>query len=165
MPESLSTCLWFDDQAEEAARFYTSVFKRSRITTVTRYGEAGREIHRGKPGTVFTVEFEIEGRPFTALNGGPLFSFSPAVSLVVVCRNQKEIDYYWSRLARGGPKQAQQCGWLKDRFGLSWQVVPGDLKRWLGGRDRARWDRVMVALLRMKKLNIAKLKKAAGKAP
>lgn len=163
MPQTLSTCLWFDAQAEQAARFYTSVFRRSRITNITRYGEAGREIHHGKPGAVFTVEFELGGRPFTALNGGPLFSFTPAVSLVVVCKTQREIDYYWSRLSKGGPKQAQQCGWLKDKFGLSWQVVPADLKKWMGGRDRGTWDRVMTVLLKMKKLNIAKLKKAAGK--
>jgi predicted 3-demethylubiquinone-9 3-methyltransferase (glyoxalase superfamily) len=161
MPRTLSTCLWFDHQAEEAAKHYTSIFKGSRILNVTRYGEAGRDLHGGKPGSVLTVRFELEGCPFTALNGGPLFTFNPSVSIVVSCRTQKEIDYYWKRLSKGGPAEARQCGWLKDKFGLSWQVVPADLGDWMSSRDRAKADRVMNAILKMKKLDIAKLKKAA----
>lgn len=163
MPDRLqriSPCLWFDHQAEEAANFYVSIFPNSRITRITRYGEAGREIHGQAPGTVLTVDFELDGNTLTALNGGPLFRFNEAVSLMVRCESQEEVDRYWDALSAGGDPKAQQCGWLKDKFGLSWQVVPSVLVDLLHDPDPARSSRVMTALLQMKKLDIAKLKQA-----
>jgi predicted 3-demethylubiquinone-9 3-methyltransferase (glyoxalase superfamily) len=157
--QRITPCLWFDGQAEAAANFYTSVFPNSRITAVSRYGEAGREIHGQAPGTVLTIAFELDGIGFTALNGGPRFRFNEAISLQVNCDSQDEIDHYWSRLGDGGEPRAQQCGWLKDRFGLSWQVVPSSMARLLtsGG---ARAERVMTAVLGMKKIEIAELERA-----
>ncbi len=161
-------CLWFDTQAEEAARFYTGIFENSRIGAIGRYGEAGREVH-GKPaGSVMTVEFELDGQPFTALNGGPHFTFNEAVSFQILCRTQEEVDYYWSRLSEGGNPNAQQCGWLKDRYGVSWQVVPAVLATMMSDPDRGKAGRVMEALLTMKKLDIAALERAfagGGSAP
>ena len=125
LKQRIAPCLWFDSQAEQAAAFYISVFKNSRIVNVSRYTEAGRETHQRPAGSVMTVTFELDGQPFTALNGGPVFKFNEAISLQVHCDNQKEIDYYWNALSKGGDPNAQQCGWLKDQFGLSWQVVPG----------------------------------------
>jgi predicted 3-demethylubiquinone-9 3-methyltransferase (glyoxalase superfamily) len=159
-PRKITTCLWFDSQAEEAARFYTSIFKNSSIGTITRYGDAGKEVHGRPAGSVMTVSFELEGRPFTALNGGPLFKFTEAVSFVIHCRTQDEVDYFWERLSAGGDPKAQQCGWLKDRYGLSWQVVPEALFEMLGGSDAAKSQRVMTALLEMKKFDLAELKRA-----
>jgi predicted 3-demethylubiquinone-9 3-methyltransferase (glyoxalase superfamily) len=153
-------CLWFDSQAEEAAKFYVSVFERSRITGRTRYGKEGQEVHGGKPGSVLTVAFELDGQPFTTLNGGPLFRFTEAVSFQVMCETQDEIDRYWSKLSAGGDEKAQQCGWLKDKYGLSWQVVPAELPALIGDPDRAKAGRVMKALLPMKKLDIKALKQA-----
>ena len=127
--QMITPCLWFDSQAEEAAGFYTAIFKKSRILTISRYGEAGREVHGKAPGTVMTVAFELDGQRFTALNGGPLFKFNEAVSFQVNCRTQEEVDYYWEKLSAGGDEKAQQCGWLKDRYGLSWQVVPAGWAR------------------------------------
>jgi predicted 3-demethylubiquinone-9 3-methyltransferase (glyoxalase superfamily) len=159
-PQAIIPCLWFDTQAEEAARFYTSIFKNSQILAITRYGEAGREIH-GKPaGTVMTVEFELNGQPFTALNGGPHFKFNEAISFQIMCRTQEELDYYWNRLGEGGDPKAQQCGWLKDKYGLSWQVVPTGMVEMLNDPDREKADRAMEAMLQMKKLDIAALKRA-----
>ena len=155
-------CLWFDSQAEEAARFYTGVFPNSKIGPVTRYGEAGREIHGRKPGSVMTVSFELDGREFTALNGGPLFKFNEAISFQVMCETQADVDYFWDKLSAGGDPKAQQCGWLKDRFGVSWQVVPTVLMELLNDPDRARTDRVMQALFPMRKIDIAALRKAAA---
>src|SRR5262245_53508886 len=123
----ITPCLWFDDQAEPAAGFYTSIFPNSKIGRIARYGEAGFEIHRRPAGTVLTVAFELNGQPFTALNGGPVFKFNEAVSFQIECDSQEEIDYYWEKLGAGGDKKAQQCGWLKDKFGLSWQVNPAIL--------------------------------------
>jgi len=163
--QRISPCLWFDDQAEEAARFYTSIFGNSRITHIARYGEAGHEFHGKPPGSVMTVEFELDGQTFTALNGGPVFRFNEAVSLQVFCRDQQELDYFWNSLSAGGDESAQQCGWLKDRFGLSWQVVPAELQELVGDGDSARGQRVMQALLRMKKLDIGALRRAAGAQP
>lgn len=160
--QRISPCLWFDDQAEEAARFYTSIFGNSRITRITRYGEAGREFHGKPPGSVMTVEFELDGQAFTALNGGPMFRFTEAISLQVFCSDQKELDYFWDSLSAGGDEAAQQCGWLKDRFGLSWQIVPAELPDLIAEGDSARGQRVMQALLPMKKLDIAVLRRAAG---
>lgn len=158
----ITPCLWFDQQAEEAANYYVGIFPRSRITAVSRYGEAGREVHGMAAGTVLTVAFELDGQAFTALNGGPAFRFSEAVSFQVQCDTQEEIDYYWDRLGAGGDELARQCGWLKDRYGASWQVVPRRLQALLTGRDAARTDRVMEALLRMKKLDLEALVHAAG---
>jgi predicted 3-demethylubiquinone-9 3-methyltransferase (glyoxalase superfamily) len=153
-------CLWFDSQAEEAAKFYVSVFERSRITGITHYGTEGQEVHGGKPGSVLTVAFELDGEPFTALNGGPLFRFTEAVSFQVMCETQDEVDRYWSKLSAGGDEKAQQCGWLKDQYGLSWQVVPAVLPALIGDPDPAKAGRVMKALLPMKKLDIKALKRA-----
>lgn len=153
----ITPCLWFDSEAEEAARFYTSIFPNSKITATSRYTEAGREQH-GKPaGTVMTVAFELNGQPFTGLNGGPTFKFNEAVSFQVECATQDEVDYYWDHLGAGGPPEAQMCGWLKDKFGLSWQIVPKIITELLGDSDSAKSGRVMQALLQMKKLDIATL--------
>jgi predicted 3-demethylubiquinone-9 3-methyltransferase (glyoxalase superfamily) len=156
----IAPCLWFDDQAEEAARFYTSIFSNSRIGTVTRYGEAGHEIHGRPPGTVMTVSFELDGQPFTALNGGPVFKFNEAISFQVMCETQEEVDDYWEKLSAGGDEKAQQCGWLKDRFGVSWQVVPELVTRLVSDPDSEKSQRAMQALLQMKKLDIAGLERA-----
>jgi len=158
--QKITPCLWFDTQAEEAAKFYIAVFDNSRIVNTTRYGKAGYEFHKRPPGSVMTVEFEFGGQPFTALNGGPVFKFNEAVSLQIMCDTQKEVDYYWERLSQGGDKNAQQCGWLKDRFGLSWQVVPAILPKMLADPDPEKSERVMTALLKMKKLDIDALKRA-----
>lgn len=156
--QKITPCLWFDDQAEEAARFYTSVFRDSRVLNITRYGEAGHEVHGRSAGTVMTVEFEIQGQKFTALNGGPQFRFTEAISLAVDCADQEEVDRYWSALSDGG--EEGPCGWLKDRYGLSWQVVPRTLPELLSSADADRAGRVMEAMLRMKKIDIAALKAA-----
>ena len=159
--QKIAPCLWFDDQAEEAAKYYCGIFKSSRIVTVTRYGKAGYEVHRRPAGSVMVVAFELEGQPFTALNGGPLFKFNEAISLQVYCDTQEEIDYYWERLTVGGDERAQQCGWLKDRYGLSWQVVPSIMQDLVeAGGEKG--DRVMSALLDMKKLDLAALTRAAA---
>jgi predicted 3-demethylubiquinone-9 3-methyltransferase (glyoxalase superfamily) len=146
--------LWFDHQAEEAVGFYTSIFKNSRIVTVTRYGEAGP----GPKGSVMTMEFELEGQKFVALNGGPQFKFTPAISFVVNCETQQEVDELWEKLSEGGAKI--ECGWLQDKYGLSWQIVPTVLLEMLKDADTARSQRVMKAMLQMKKLDIARLEEA-----
>ncbi len=153
-------CLWFDNQAEEAARYYTGIFKDSRIGRISRYTEAGREVHKRPAGSVMTVEFELNGQPFTALNGGPHFKFNEAVSFQIMCRTQEEIDYYWDRLTPGGDPKAQACGWVKDKYGLSWQVVPTVLAELISDPDRDKASRVMEAMLQMKKLDIAALERA-----
>jgi predicted 3-demethylubiquinone-9 3-methyltransferase (glyoxalase superfamily) len=158
--QKITPCLWFDQQAEEAARFYTSIFKNSRIGNISHYGEAGREIHGMPAGTVLTVDFELEGQSFTALNGGPMFKFNEAISFQVHCETQQELDYYWDKLSEGGDKKAQQCGWLKDKYGASWQVVPAVLPKLLMDPDPKKSQRTMQALLQMKKLDIEKLKQA-----
>lgn len=158
--ERITPFLWFGDQAEAAARFYTGVFRNSRIGRISRYGEAGREVHGRPPGSVMVVEFQLEGQTFLALNGGPAFTFNEAVSFAINCDTQEEVDYYWEKLTAGGDPKAQQCGWLKDRYGLSWQVVPTIVAEMLGDPDRARADRVMEAILPMKKIDIAELKRA-----
>lgn len=158
--QKITPCLWFDDQAEEAARFYTSIFPSSRIGEISRYGKEGHEIH-GKPeGSVLTVDFELDGQRFTALNGGPIFRFTEAVSFQISCSSQAEVDHYWQRLSEGGDPQAQQCGWLKDRFGLSWQVVPDLLAKLLSDPDKVKAGRTMQAMLQMQKLDIAALQAA-----
>lgn len=158
--QKIAPCLWFDDQAEPAAELYTGVFPNSRITGVQRYLDVGQEIHGRQPGSVMTVEFELDGQPFTALNGGPLFKFSEAISFQVFCKDQAELDHYWSRLGEGGDPEAQQCGWLKDRFGLSWQVVPVQLLEWIADPDTEKARRVNEVMLRMKKLDIEPLRRA-----
>jgi len=151
----ITPCLWFDGRAEEAVRFYTKVFKNSTRGEVSRYGETGP----GKKGTVMTATFEIEGQEFMALNGGPDFQFSPAISFVVYCKTQKKVDYYWDRLLDGGAPQ--QCGWLTDKFGVSWQIVPTILPELLQDKDAKTRDRVMAAVLKMVKLDVKELKAAA----
>ena len=157
--QRITTCLWFDGRAEEAMEFYTSVFKRSKAGKITRYGEAGP----GAAGSVMTVTFEIDGQEFMGLNGGPQFQFTPAISFVIHCKTQKKVDYYWERLLEGG--SAQQCGWLRDKFGVSWQVVPNALPKMLKDKDPERAQRVMAAMLQMVKLDVKALKTAyKGKA-
>ena len=158
--QRITPCLWFDDQAEEAAAFYTSIFPNSRIVAISRYGEAGREIHGRPAGTVMTVAFELEGQRFTALNGGPVFTFNEAISLQVHCETQAEVDHYWEKLSTGGDPGAQQCGWLKDRYGASWQVVPAVLPEMLADPEAEGSQRAMEAMLTMKKLDIATLERA-----
>jgi predicted 3-demethylubiquinone-9 3-methyltransferase (glyoxalase superfamily) len=158
--EKITPCLWFDSNAEEAVNFYTEIFKHSKIGKVSRYGEAGYEIH-GKPaGTVLTIEFELNGQAFTALNGGPLFKFNEAVSFQVGCESQEEVDYYWLKLSQGGDAKAQQCGWLKDKFGVSWQIVPTALGEMLQSKDAKKSESVMTALLQMRKIDIKTLRQA-----
>ena len=156
--KKITPCLWFDDQGEEAAKFYTAIFPNSRIVAVMLYSEAGQEVHGKKPGSVMTVEFELNGQPFTALNGGPIFKFNEAVSLQVSCDTQDEIDHYWEKLGAGGDPKAQQCGWLKDRYGVSWQIVPAVLPKLMADPGRA--QRVIAALMGMKKLDIHALEAA-----
>jgi predicted 3-demethylubiquinone-9 3-methyltransferase (glyoxalase superfamily) len=157
---TIAACLWFDDRAEEAARFYVGIFKNSRILEIVRYSDAGQEARGRPPGSVMAVSFELDGRPFAALNGGPLFTFSEPISFQIHCETQAEVDHYWSQLSAGGDPSAQQCGWLKDRFGLSWQVVPSVLFTMLRDADSARSKRAMEAMLRMQKLDIAGLQAA-----
>ncbi len=156
--QKITPFLWFDKEAEDAANFYVSLFKNATIESVSRYGEAGQEITGGTPGKVMTVSFTLEGQRFTALNGGPLFKFTEAVSFMVGCDSQEEVDWFWSKLTDGG--QESQCGWLKDRFGLSWQIVPRVLFELIGDKDRAKAARATEAMLKMKKLDIAELRRA-----
>lgn len=153
-------CLWFDSEAEQAATAYAAIFANSRITKVTRYPEAGTEIHGRAAGSVMTVAFELDGQSFTALNGGPMFEFNEAISFEVYCDDQDEIDYYWDKLGAGGDERARQCGWLKDRFGVSWQIVPRALLDMIDGDDPASMERAFAAMLKMKKLDIAELQRA-----
>ena len=155
----ITPCLWFDSEAEAAAQLYTSIFPNSRIKQVSRYTEAGRDKHGREPGSVMVVEFELDGQTFTALNGGPLFKFSEAVSFQVMCDTQEEIDHFWTRLSEGG--RESQCGWLKDRFGLSWQIVPAVLPQLLKeAGDRS--GKIMGAVMQMKKFDLEALKRAAA---
>ncbi|MES2318151.1 MAG: VOC family protein [Pseudomonadota bacterium] len=158
--QNITACLWFDDQAEQAAKYYTSIFPNSRIVTVARYGEAGTDIHGRPPGSVMTVAFELNGHAFTALNGGPVFTFNEAISFQLYCDTQDEIDHYWNHLKEGGPVQAQQCGWVKDRYGVSWQIVPRAMEEMMSSGDPLRADRVMTAMLGMQKLDLAQLQAA-----
>jgi predicted 3-demethylubiquinone-9 3-methyltransferase (glyoxalase superfamily) len=150
--------LWFDDKAEEAAVFYTSIFKNSKIKTIVRYGDSGAEVTGRPKGTVMTVAFQLDGQEFVALNGGPQYKFTEAVSFVVNCQTQEEVDEYWKKLSDGG--QEVQCGWLKDKYGLSWQIVPTILSEMLNDPDPKKADRVMKAMLQMKKIDIKGLKQA-----
>jgi predicted 3-demethylubiquinone-9 3-methyltransferase (glyoxalase superfamily) len=157
---TITPCLWFDNQGEQAAKFYTSIFKNSKITQITRYPEAGQEIHGKEPGSVLTVAFELDGQPFTALNGGPHFKFNEAVSFQVMCETQEEVDYFWDKLSAGGDKNAQQCGWLKDNYGLSWQIVPRKMLEFIADHTSPNGQRAMNAMMGMTKLDIAALEKA-----
>ncbi|PPL01859.1 VOC family protein [Parapedobacter indicus] len=158
--QKITPNLWFDNQAEEAARFYTSVFHDSRIGRTTRYTKEGFEHHQKPEGSVMTIEFIIEGQEFIALNGGPIFTFNEAISLVINCETQEEVDYYWEKLTEGGDERAQVCGWLKDRFGISWQVVPTLLNDMILDPDSAKVNRVLQVMFQSKKLDIARLKSA-----
>jgi predicted 3-demethylubiquinone-9 3-methyltransferase (glyoxalase superfamily) len=159
--QKIVPCLWFDKEAEAAANFYVGIFKNSRILSTSRYGKEGFEIHGREAGTVMTVEFELEGQKFVGLNGGPQFKFSEAISFQVFCEGQKEVDYFWSQLTAGGGQEGP-CGWLKDKFGLSWQVVPTELIDMLKDKDAAKAQRVTKAFLQMKKFDIEALKKASA---
>jgi predicted 3-demethylubiquinone-9 3-methyltransferase (glyoxalase superfamily) len=152
-------CLWFDKEAEPAAEHYVAIFENSRILSTTRYGKAGNDIHGKDAGSVMTVDFELEGQKFVALNGGPQFKFSEAISFQIFCETQQEIDYYWSRLTAGGGQEGP-CGWLKDKFGLSWQVVPAALMEMLKGGNAEKSQRVTKAFMQMKKFDIDALQKA-----
>jgi predicted 3-demethylubiquinone-9 3-methyltransferase (glyoxalase superfamily) len=158
--QRITPCLWFDDQAEQAVGFYTAIFPKSKVVAISRYGAEGREIHGKPPGSVLTVAFELDGQAFTALNGGPIFKFTEAVSLQVACETQAEVDHYWAKLSEGGDPAAQQCGWLKDRYGLSWQVVPRVLMEMMSGPVSDKSERVMKAIFQMKKLDIDTLERA-----
>ncbi|MGA9334661.1 MAG: VOC family protein [Rudaea sp.] len=158
MSTRVTPCLCFDSQAEDAATFYVSIFKRSKLGKISRYTEAGREIHGKAPGSVMTVQFELDGNAFTALNAGPQFTFSEAISFQVDCADQHEIDYFWARLGDGG--EPGPCGWLKDKFGLSWQIVPTILPQLLANAENPGTQRVMLALMQMGKLDIAGLQRA-----
>lgn len=157
--QEITPCLWFDGNAEGAVRFYASVFKGAKITSVSRHDESSAKVSGRKAGEVLTITFRLNGREFMALNGGPEFKFSPAISFVVYCKTQKEIDCYWKMLSQGG--QEVECGWLTDKYGLSWQIVPSILDKLLAGKDKVKSASVMKAMLKMKKLDIAKLKQAA----
>jgi len=158
--QRIAPCLWFDTQAEEAAKFYTSVFENSNIKRISRYGKAGHELHGKEAGSVMVVDFEIDGQSFLALNGGPHFKFTEAVSFQVFCDSQDEIDYFWSKLGAGGKEG--QCGWLKDKFGLSWQVVPAALPQMMTDAVGEKADRIMNAVLKMKKFDLDALRRAAA---
>jgi predicted 3-demethylubiquinone-9 3-methyltransferase (glyoxalase superfamily) len=158
--QKITPCLWFDNQAEEAAKFYVSLFENSAMGAVTRYGKEGFEVHGRPEGSVLTVSFRLEGQEFTALNGGPHFKFSEAISFVVRCETQTEVDRYWDKLGDGGDQRAQQCGWLKDKYGVSWQIVPAALFEMMSGTNRIKSERVMRAVLQMKKLDVAALRRA-----
>ncbi|GFO53687.1 VOC family protein [Geomonas sp. Red276] len=156
--QKITPFLWFDSKAEEAVKFYTSIFRNAKITGKTHYNRESAEASGRPAGSVMTVSFQLEGQDFVALNGGPTFTFSEAISFVVNCDSQEEIDYYWEKLSEGGPEEAQICGWLKDKFGVSWQIVPSMLGELLSSPDPERARRAMVALLKMKKLDIEGLK-------
>lgn len=160
--QRITPFLWFDKQAEEAAKFYTSIFPNSRVLDMTHYAKEASEASGQSTGSVMTVAFQLDGQDFTALNGGPIFTFTPALSLVVNCQSGEEVDYYWSKLTEGGDESAQQCGWLKDRYGLSWQVVPTEMIEMLKGSDAAAVSRVTATIMRSKKLDLKELRKAAA---
>ena len=158
--QKITPCLWFDSQAEEAAKFYVSLFPNSAVGAITRYGKEGFEVHGRPEGSAMTVNFSLEGQEFTALNGGPHFKFSEAISFVVRCETQAEVDHYWDKLGEGGDQRAQQCGWLKDKYGISWQIVPVALFEMMSNTDRIKSERVMRAVLQMKRLDVAALRRA-----
>lgn len=156
--QKITPFLWFNNEAEEAAKFYTSIFKNSKILNITHYSDSASKAANQPKGSVMTAAFQIEGQTFTAINGGPIFKFTEAVSFVINCETQKEIDYYWEKLSEGGDPKSQQCGWLKDKYGLSWQIVPTSLAELLS--DPSRSERVMSKLLQMKKIDLDVLQNA-----
>jgi predicted 3-demethylubiquinone-9 3-methyltransferase (glyoxalase superfamily) len=159
--KKITPCLWFDDKAEEAANFYVSLIKNSKMGSITRYGEEGAEASGRPAGTVMTVTFRLNGQEFMALNGGPQFTFSPAISFVVNCETQQEIDKLWEKLSQGGQKEV--CGWLKDKYGVSWQIVPAVLGKMLQSKNAEKTERVMKAMLQMTKIDIKALQRAYAK--
>jgi predicted 3-demethylubiquinone-9 3-methyltransferase (glyoxalase superfamily) len=159
--QKITPHLWFDSRAEEAAQFYTSVFKNSTILATSHYPEAGKEVHGREPGSVMTVEFELEGQRFLALNGGPHFTFSEAISFMITCEDQAEVDYFWEKLTADGGQEGP-CGWCKDKFGLSWQVVPKGFTEIINDRDKSKANRAMAAMMQMKKLDLAALQAAVN---
>ena len=161
-PQKIIPMLWFDNQAEEAAMFYTGVFRNSKICDISRFPNVGQEVHGRPAGSVMVVSFELDGQKFTALNGGPVFKFNEATSFVIYCDSQEEIDYFWERLGEGGDPSAQACGWLKDKYGLSWQVTPRILPELLTHADTERAAKVFAAMMKMSKLDIAELRRAGG---
>lgn len=156
----LATCLWFDGQAEEAASFYTSIFENSKITKRQYYSKAGQETHGREAGSLMTIEFELNDQKFVGLNGGPYFKFNEAISIMVNCKDQAEVDYYWDKLGEGGDKTKRRCGWLADKFGLSWQIVPDELSEVLNSPEKEKRDRAYSAMMRMEKLDVDELRKA-----
>jgi predicted 3-demethylubiquinone-9 3-methyltransferase (glyoxalase superfamily) len=160
--QRITPCLWFDTQAEEAANFYVSIFRNSKIGRITRYGKAGFEEHQKPAGSVMEVDFELDGQSFTALNGGPDCKFNEAISLQINCDTQEEVDYYWQKLLKGDHARALQCGWLKDRYGVSWQVVPTMLTDLFEDHESEKAQRAMDAMLKMTKIDIAELEHAVG---
>jgi predicted 3-demethylubiquinone-9 3-methyltransferase (glyoxalase superfamily) len=158
--QRITPFLWFDQQAEEAATFYVSVFENSRIVTATHYNAESAAVSGCSAGSVMTIAFELAGQPFTALNGGPVFHFTEAISLVVNCHSQEEVDHYWNALSEGGDEKAQQCGWLKDRYGLSWQVVPVEMIEMFSHSDPVKVGRMTEAMIKMKKIDLAVLRRA-----
>jgi len=158
--QKIVPCLWFDSQAEEAVNFYASIFKNSKIGSVARYGEAGAKASGRPKGTVMTITFQLEGQEFLALNGGPIFKFTEAISFIVNCKTQKEVDRLWEKLSEGGDEKAQQCGWLKDKYGVSWQIVPSVLGKMMQDKDAGKAERVMKAMLQMKRIDMKTLKQA-----
>jgi predicted 3-demethylubiquinone-9 3-methyltransferase (glyoxalase superfamily) len=158
--QKITPFLWFDSQAEEAAKYYVSIFKNSKIGNISHYGEAGKEVHKHPPGSVLVVDFTLEGQRFMALNGGPNFKFNEAISLYIGCKDQGEIDYYWNKLTRGGDPAAQQCGWLKDKYGVSWQVALEAMEQLVGDPSDPGSQRAMEAMMEMKKIDVAKLEEA-----
>jgi predicted 3-demethylubiquinone-9 3-methyltransferase (glyoxalase superfamily) len=158
--QKITPFLWFDNQAEEAAKYYVSIFKNSKIGNISRYGEAGKDVHKRPPGSVLVVEFTLEGQRFMALNGGPQFKFNEAISLLIGCKDQAEIDYYWDKLTRGGDPAAQQCGWLKDKYGVSWQVALEGMEQLVGDPSDPGSQRAMEAMMEMRKIDVAKLEEA-----
>lgn len=161
--QKITTNLWFDSEAEAAAKYYTSIFKNSQLGRITYYTKDGFEFHQKPEGSVMTVEFVIEGQEFMALNGGPIFQFNESISFIVNCETQEEVDHYWDKLTEGGDEKAQACGWLKDKFGVSWQVVPTVLNDMMLDPDPAKASRVTLAMFQLKKLDIAPLKAAYEK--
>lgn len=158
--QKITPFLWFADQAEEAAKYYCGIFKNSKIIRTSRYTEAGKEAHGRPPGSVMVVNFELEGQKFSALNGGPVFKFNESISFTVHCKDQKEIDFYWEKLGAGGDPAAQQCGWVKDKYGLSWQITPEAMDKFFEDEKSGGAQRAMLAMLSMKKLDIAELERA-----
>jgi predicted 3-demethylubiquinone-9 3-methyltransferase (glyoxalase superfamily) len=161
--QKITPHLWFAKDAEKAVELYTSVFKNSEISTISYYTEAGKEIHNMKPGSVMTIDFKLEGQRFMALNGGPLFKFNESISFMVNCETQEEIDYFWEKLKKGGDPKSLQCGWLKDKFGVSWQIVPSVMTKMMASKNPEKIENLMASFMKMKKLDIAKLEAAFNK--